>query len=114
MKNKNDIYEQEVKRLTENPELIRESWNKAEPLFKMVNSERHDDSHLLTCGCLTQIKGLGDKAYKDGKEDLELTRKIKEDERLPGRAARITAEHLPVFAEWQRRIDHYFKTGELK
>ena len=51
-------------------------------------------------GCLTMIRNGGWRA-----ETEELTEAIRADERLPKTQQDITKEHLPVFAEWQRRLD---------
>lgn len=43
----------------------------------------------------------------DGKlvKDMELTHAIRSDDRIPENAREITLEHLPVFKEWQERLD---------
>lgn len=51
-------------------------------------------------GCITMIR---DGSYEA--QTSELTEAIRADERIPGDAKDITKKHLPVFAEWQRRLD---------
>ena len=51
-------------------------------------------------------------------ETEDLAAAIRADDRIPsqvriGGEFAITVEHLPIFAEWRRRIDRYFETGEL-
>ncbi|MGE0289092.1 MAG: hypothetical protein AB7I42_22800 [Bradyrhizobium sp.] len=52
------------------------------------------------CGCLTSVRRGSFDA-----ETPELTAAIRADERIPKYCADITRDNLPVFAEWQRRID---------
>ena len=54
------------------------------------------------CGCLTQIRAEPG-FYAAATPDL--TDAIAVDERLPSSPRDITPEDLPVFAEWQRKID---------
>lgn len=55
-----------------------------------------------TCGCLTQVKA---NVYPAA--NPRLTQAIRADQRLPCRREFITLEILPVFAEWQRKLDRY-------
>lgn len=98
-----DVYDLEVERLTENPELIIESWKNAKPLFGFCTSSRHSfewEPAAKECGCLTMVCNESGEAATD-----ELTKLILADERLPISPSHITAENLPVFAEWQRKMD---------
>lgn len=52
------------------------------------------------CGCLTQVRARHALAATP-----ELTAAIRADRRLPRDPGKITLEHLPVFAEWQRKLD---------
>ena len=52
-------------------------------------------------GCLTQIRSDSSKIAATP----ELTERIRADERLPTSGEYITVDMLPVFAEWQRKID---------
>lgn len=51
-------------------------------------------------GCLTMIRAGYDRAHTP-----YMTRLIRADKRIPTRPDLIKPRHLPVFAEWQRRID---------
>lgn len=90
-----DIYDKAVEYLTAFPECIHDSWNNWGPLFRSVSDD----------GCLTQIR--------DGRhrETSGIVQEIQMDERIPKKARDIKPEHLPVFAEWQRRIDEGFHDG---
>ncbi len=55
----------------------------------------------LHCGCLTQIH---DDPDRYGAWTPELTKEIVADDRIPTQPG-ITPENLPVFAEWQRKVD---------
>ena len=110
-----DKYDEAVAFLTENPDLIIDAWERDslegenarhQCLFDYVIPSQHgtyrrSDNQL--CGCLTQIKGecaVGGVAWTD-----DLTDAIQEDDRIPEHQTKVTVEDLPVFAEWQRRID---------
>lgn len=102
-KRKRDRYDDEVNRLTNNPRLIRESWDYAEPLFQHVQHVARPRANFV-CGCLTQVAS---KIFEAATP--ELTEAIQKDERIPKSVEFITVEHLPLFAEWQRRIDKELK-----
>ena len=105
-----DKYDEAVEYLTARPEEILETWTypsskqagclfgfaTPDPFVRAFNKEQAG----RLCGCLTEIKGRGQDAWTD-----ELTAAIRGDERIPSHGAYITVEHLPIFAEWQRRID---------
>lgn len=100
-----DKYDLEVERLTKNPEFIYDSWNDAEPLFQVAARNTHRNY-----GCLTQIrqeieiysKGI---VHEYHAQTSELTKQIRNDERIPKNPKDIKVEDLPVFAEWQRKLD---------
>lgn len=101
MPDKYDKYDKAIDYLTENPDKIYSSWN-----FAGTNNQNPIASCLfdsvgpfLECGCLTQVKYDGAKAAS-----FSLARDIYNDNRIP-KPDNITVEDLPVFAEWQRRID---------
>lgn len=116
-----DKYDEEIKELTQ---LCKESgdfcpiedrW--ADPLctelFKRVASTKeltHIGGRMV--GCLTQIKGFPCAyiAAPNNEYDFRLTKEIQEDERIPTTVWGITLEHLPIFAEWQRKIDSLRKS----
>ena len=60
------------------------------------------------CGCITHIRNPHLNrivfAYSETLRD-RLTKEIREDERIPTRGDLIKISDLPVFAEWQRRLD---------
>lgn len=78
---------------------VARSWNRGMLLFAVAGD--------ASCGCLTQIRrtaGLAaDKRYHAA--TVSLTEAIRKDPRLPIGPEAITRESLPVFAEWQRRVD---------
>jgi hypothetical protein len=59
-----------------------------------------DDNNDGLCGCLTQVK---DNQYPA--QSHYMTRLIRDDDRIPNLPTKITKKSLPVFAEWQRRMD---------
>lgn len=95
-----DIYDREVARLTEEPELIRESWNNWTPLFQYISPNGRSQFEETHCGCPTMIRNGTRNAFTP-----ELTSIIRDDERLPKCEDDITPAHLPVFAEVQRLAD---------
>jgi hypothetical protein len=97
-----DIYDEQIERLTANPREIFSEWFDAIGLFKKTGG-----SNDLNSGCLTQIRHtyLQYSAVIKGRVDILLTEAIRKDDRLPTSSSDIKVEHLPVFAEWQRKID---------
>ena len=113
-----DKYDEAIAYLTEHPEEIYRAWHTCGThphgcLFEFCspdgsNNKRADGEK---CGCLTMVRGLskiGGVAWTDA-----LTEEIRTDERLPKSGSEITVEHLPVFAEWQRRLDREIRGGGL-
>jgi len=100
-----DKYDKAIDYLTENPDQIWNSWNEPHSypqgcLFMYVSKTEHTANNI---GCLTTIRrndGFGKVACTP-----ELTEAIRADERIPKGARDIKVEDLPVFAEWQRRLD---------
>lgn len=102
-----DKYDEAIKYLTKNPSKIRDAWNdpyskSGGDLFGYVTLDGLNRSVESMCGCLTQIRG--DATYESG-FGPSVTKKIREDSRIPLDGMDITAEDLPVFAEWQRKFD---------
>lgn len=114
---KNDIYEQEVKRLTGKSDyVIHQAWLQQRPLFRIIGKTEHD-RNLDNCGCLTLIRfnnGDANCAIVDGKVDKKLTNAIRKDTKLPRMSSEINDKNIKHFAEWQRRIDKYYLTGKLE
>ena len=109
-----DAYQQAVEFLTEHPELIIDSWcdpdNPGGVLFQFADPDgrsgaiRRDDGRM--CGCLTQIRRGSLDTWRSVAWTESLTQIISADKRLPWDENEITSGHLPIFAGWQRRIDH--------
>lgn len=103
-----DRYDQEVERLSANPDAIEPSWWHSHPshdvthspLFDACGYSRSGGKSSQFCGCLTQVK-----CGMHCAQTSELTDAIRQDGRIPGHSLTIKAKDLPVFAEWQRRID---------
>lgn len=99
-----DIYDKEIKRLSKDPDKIYSAWlygDDHSPLFDAAGPRRDG----VNCGCLTQVKrGMYLASSK------RLTAAIQADARIPSNPHKITPEHLPVFAEWQRKLDKMFKS----
>jgi hypothetical protein len=121
-----DKYDLAVEYFRKNPDRIEKEWNHAicspdefphgavlfGPVARVVYRE-------TCCGCLSQV-AAGVMA-----ETEELATAIRADERIPRVKGTerdefdrplpfaIKVKHLPIFAEWRRRIDKYFETGEL-
>ena len=122
-----DIYDEGIEYLTENPEVIHEAWNDPQryegrggELFGFVGPDWTCNGQVMydtrgirvgTCGCLQQIRAAKKEGYDGKNGDMcmshwpELWREIASDRRLPSVSEKITVADLPVFAEWQRRID---------
>lgn len=104
-----DPYQRAIDYLTENQSRIQSNWDSPHTtiggiLFRYASPS---GEHLIgECGCLTQIGRLaGRYAFKsDSMIDFALTREIADDHRIPDTHS-ITAADLPVFAEWQRKLD---------
>lgn len=105
-----DKYDREIKKILESEKpnkTIGEHWSMGTDLFEFVsdNVTKFDGA---ACGCLTQIKYDRKSAWKNNKVDEKLTAEIREDKRIPKQGG-IRAKHLPLFAEWQRKIDKLYK-----
>ena len=117
---KTDKYQEAVEYLTANPSEIQDMWMSAHShvygcLFNFVMPNKEDFSNIAECGCLTHIR-QGNVLFaigKNNKRDIKLTNAIRSDNRLPNLSGKISSDHLPIFAEWQRRIDYYYSTGIL-
>ncbi len=96
-----DKYDEEIEQIRQeletNEYTIKDHWNDATPLFNFASNLDRQINH---CGCLTHIAC----GYMEAQTE-ELTQAIRNDPRIPGDSEYITLDDLPVFAEWQRRLD---------
>src|SRR5438045_1488958 len=95
-----DKYDRAIKYFTENPEQIMLCW-----MFPKTNThsclfQHCGDRNDTDIGCLTMIRNGTHSAATD-----KLTDAIAGDERIPLNVEGIAVETLPIFAEWQRKID---------
>src|SRR6187402_3166922 len=97
-------YDKQIEHLTKYPAEIPLHWGQGVGLFKVIGAGLG-----LHAGCLTTIRDADplvmDKAYINGVIDEDITNAIKNDERLPKKNLDIKIEHLPIFKEWQEKID---------
>lgn len=111
-----DKYDDAIDCLTRAPSEIPEAWGEirrhpAGCLFQLAwnkDAERAWPVGRECPACLTQIRG--DDIFCDDRDRWiaqtpELTKAIKADERIPSEPTEIEVSDLPVFAEWQRRLD---------
>lgn len=98
-----DKYDEAIEYLTTNPEEIENKWHNPSTmhgcLFQFATPTGHAKG---ASGCLTLIRRDHDLRVL-GRPDL--TEAIRNDTRIPILSGDIRVEHLPVFAEWQRRLD---------
>lgn len=98
-----DRYDVAVEYLTKHPEDIQACWtwpwsdHPGGCLFLLCSK---DQNRANGCGCLTQVR-----AGTLDAERYHHTLAIRADERLPANPNDIRVEDLPVFAEWQRKLD---------
>lgn len=103
-----DKYDEQIAELTANPGLIEAHWSKGIGLFQFASP--YGKGYALDCGCLTMIRSSC-KRYvidTDGNHLDDLSDEIRRDTRIPTDPDDITPAHLPVFAEWQRKLDKLF------
>jgi hypothetical protein len=102
-----DKYDEAIEYLQLMPKEMIYAWNgprghSAGILFSFCSSDRRSKyKNANVIGCLTLIR---QKDYYIA-ETPALTAAIQADERMPDHEDKITIDSLPVFAEWQRRID---------
>lgn len=105
-----DPYDRAIAYLTEHPEEINYHWD--DPfkriggvLFRFASPTGTWREYDIRCGCLSTIRRGEDFVYSDhGVDDLTTT-EIRFDLRIPANSGDITPADLPVFAEWQRKLD---------
>jgi len=110
-----DIFDQEIERLTK---LVQKSPQDECWILETAWSYGKDHSPLFdscagpgnTCvPCLTQVRSSYSTQKRTGYPSLNgfdptIAAEIAADKRLPGRQDVIKLHHLPVFAEWQRKL----------
>lgn len=103
-------YDDAIAYLTNHPAEISWAWmdSKGHPagrLFAFATKDRSDGSGPR--GCLTTIRQSYVLKYWNKKtaETEELTKAIVEDIRIPIHSMDIKVSDLPVFKEWQERLD---------
>jgi predicted alpha/beta hydrolase family esterase len=112
-------YDAQIRRLTEDPSLIEEEWVDALGLFQFCSPDGQKCNRYLgrdvahSCGCLTMVHEW-DSVYRrrDGAmvPDEALTAAVRNDDRIPTGLDGITIESLPVFKEWQERLDREIRS----
>jgi len=108
MAKKKDKYDRAIEYLRKHPDQIESAWAyggniRAHCLFKYVTPTGRPGvckDGVRSCGCLTTIKSDDFVAFTP-----QLTKLILKDRRIPNNIDRVGVSDLPVFAEWQRRID---------
>lgn len=110
MSKRPDKYDKAIAYLRKFPADIYSAWSNpahhpAGALFEYAGGggscESQRSKTLQPCGCLTMVRSGYSDAY-----NRKLSREIRADERIPSNGHLIKLESLPVFAEWQRRLDH--------
>lgn len=99
-----DKYDEQIERLLAAEDFrmaVSYDWSCGVGLFQYCTPRGHT-SHgaLRDCGCPTMVRSGAWPAWTG-----QLTAAIMADTRLPDHVSAITPEHLPIFAEWQRRLD---------
>ena len=107
-----DKYDLAVEYLRQHPEKIEDVWlephdHMAGCLFQFAQKDPYET--IKEAGCLTMIR-----LYSCHKvpSRSDLTEEIKADTRIPTYVGEITSDNLPVFAEWQRRLDVELKRND--
>jgi len=108
-----DIYEKAITYLTNHPTRIPEVWDDPKShfsgvLFQAVTPSGYSEENLegLFCGDICEIHSFMAHGWTEVLEEA-----IAQDHRIPKLFAnnnfvpKITVDMLPVFAEWQRKID---------
>lgn len=107
-------YDDQIAYLKENPDEIVSHWNQGKGIFKFVGEEINEDGigkkqTLVHHGCLTMIRSGDHAVYINGVINDELTKKIKEDQRIPIRSKDVKVENLEAFKEYQELADSLIK-----
>ena len=110
-----DKYDEQIQELSAHPERIYDHWSSSKGLFRILDNSPEGQWHARS-GCLTMIRdiyrmGSFYQVIVGGQPDEEMTEAIRADERLPDNPRDVKPEHLPVFAEWQRKFDERLAQG---
>jgi hypothetical protein len=110
---KMDVYDKAMKYLKDNPSKISEIWDDPKShfsgvLFQAVTPDgtAQENEYGELCGDICEIQSLEASAWT-----RKLEQEILGDFRIPklfashGWKPKITVDMLPIFAEWQRKID---------
>lgn len=108
-----DKYDKHIESLLNSEDPIEEihyDWSIGKDLFQFC-SIKGKSVGGTNCGCLTMIAYVNSVIEHEVKIDPSiddmLTQQIRSDDRIPRSFADITTDDLPVFAEWQRKLDVY-------
>lgn len=105
-----DKYDEAIAWLTEHPDQIQAAWWPPDGDEILATQQAHCLFQTTAprplgakpCGCLTEIRCA---PHLFTGPSPSLHDQIAGDNRIPKAFDEIGAEHLPVFAEWQRRLD---------
>ena len=96
---------------------VRRSWELATPLFAVVGGGKIAGDNVQCRGCLTQIRMTAQTRFQDhtyvavvGGRRHPITEEIRNDTRIPATVEEIRPHHLPIMADWQRRIDREIRS----
>lgn len=101
-----DKYNEQIEKILKAADFVHAvntAWLSGQGLFQFCTPTGDLSPDMPDCGrlgCLTMVKSGHHVACTP-----ELTEAIRADPRLPEDSGDVTPAHLPVFAEWQRRLD---------
>lgn len=105
-----DKYDEQIEELLalngEFKDIVVSQWSVGRGLFAYAH--RGNRMNGITSGCLTMIRANTRGRIERPRHMAQteaLTREIEADERIPNSVKGITRDNLPIFAEWQRRLD---------
>jgi len=109
-------YDDAVEYLTAHPEEISSAWKnplnrRGGSLFAFASKNGMSQSNQKV-GCLTAIR-TPDSSFFVSECSSEITEAIRADSRIPLWCDDTIVDSLPVFAEWQERLDREFQDKEV-
>lgn len=106
-----DKYTEHIEYLTANPDEKEKDWIAGKGIFAFCSPDGSNEFYAGV-GCLSLVKcGVSYWVIdKEHKRNVELTERIRADERIPDAVNKIEPVHYPVFAEWQRIIDEEIRS----